>query len=344
VRNYYSEIAGGGDLMKTEALVVRDVYKKFEKPGPSFWQQMLQKRRNGKNKDLAKSNGNVPAVIETGQKLSQSSELDLNKHNGAGKNGTATADLGAANKNSRKRTIVAVDHVSFTVAEGEIFGVLGPNGSGKSTLIRLVATLLLPDDGELKVFGYDVVRQPRQVQELINRVSVEASFFKKLSPMENLLYGARLYGLPGKETRQQVVKILTRLGLEDRSIYSPMEEMSRGMQQKVAIARALLSKPRLLLLDEPTTGLDPRSKREVQAVVEELQQQGTTIVLTTHDMREAEILCDRVAIIEGGKIVALDTPEGLKSLISGRVSEPTLEDVFLELTGKKLVKEEELAA
>lgn len=116
------------------------------------------------------------------------------------------------------------------------------------------------------------------------------------------------------------------------------------MQQKVAIARALLSRPRLLLLDEPTTGLDPRSKREVQAVVEELRDQGTTILLTTHDMREAEILCDRVAIIEGGKIVALDTPEGLKGLISGSVSDPTLEDVFLELTGKQLVKEEELAA
>jgi ABC-2 type transport system ATP-binding protein len=181
------------------------------------------------------------------------------------------------------------------------------------------------------------------VQRLINRVSVEASFFKKLSPMENLIYGASLYGMEGRDTKRRVVEILTRLGLEERSIYKPMEEMSRGMQQKVAIARALLSKrPRLLLLDEPTTGLDPRSKREVQAVVRELNQEsGTTILLTTHDMLEAEILCERIAIIDGGKIVALDEPAALKRMIPSNGHEPTLEDVFLELTGKKLVKEDE---
>jgi ABC-2 type transport system ATP-binding protein len=161
--------------------------------------------------------------------------------------------------------------------------------------------------------------------------------------MENLLYGARLYGLNAGDARRQVVEILTRLGLEKRSIYSPMEEMSRGMQQKVAIARALLSRPELLLLDEPTTGLDPRSKREVQAVVREMREQyGTTIILTTHDMNEAETLCDRIAIMNSGKIIALDTPAGLKAMVSpqdGRI--PTLEDVFLELTGEKLVKPEE---
>lgn len=151
--------------------------------------------------------------------------------------------------------MTAVDQVSFEIEQGEIFGVLGPNGGGKSTLIRLLSTLLLPDNGQISVFGYDVERQFVQVQELINRVSVEASFFKKLSPMENLLYGARLYGLKGSETRRQVVEILTRLGLEKQQITSPMEEMSRGMQQKVAIARALLSHPRFLLLDEPTTNL-----------------------------------------------------------------------------------------
>jgi ABC-2 type transport system ATP-binding protein len=252
---------------------------------------------------------------------------------------------GNGNGNGQMHTrpvVVAVDHVSFTVGEGEIFGVLGPNGSGKSTLIRLISTLLLPDGGDVHVFGYDVTRQPMQVQRLINRVSVEASFFKKLSPMENLLYGARLYGMDGGETRLQVVEILTRLGLEKRTIYQPMEEMSRGMQQKVAIARALLSKPKLLLLDEPTTGLDPRSKREVQAVVRELNEQhGTTILLTTHDMLEADELCHRIAIIEGGKIVALDTPAALKQLIPRNGHEPTLEDVFLELTGKKLVREED---
>ena len=244
--------------------------------------------------------------------------------------------------NGHKPQVVAVDRVSFSVRTGEIFGVLGPNGSGKSTLIRLIATLLLPDSGTIQVFGQDVVRQPMQVQRQINRVSVEASFFKKLSPMENLVYGARLYGLNGGETRLRVVEILTRLGLEKRVIYQPMEEMSRGMQQKVAIARALLSRPRLLLLDEPTTGLDPRSKREVQAVIRELNQEhGTTILLTTHDMLEADSLCDRIAIIDSGKIVALDTPQALKQSITTNGHEPTLEDVFLELTGKSLVKEDE---
>jgi ABC-2 type transport system ATP-binding protein len=237
---------------------------------------------------------------------------------------------------------VAVDHVTFSVHEAEIFGVLGPNGSGKSTLIRLIATLLLPDAGSIMVFGHDVVSHAMEVQRLINRVSVEASFFKKLSPMENLLYGARLYGLEGKETRNKVEEILIRLGLEKDSFHQPMEQMSRGMQQKVAIARALLSRPRLLLLDEPTTGLDPRSKREVQAVVRELNEQhGTTILLTTHDMSEAEALCHRIAIVDHGRIVVLDTPEALKRRIPRNGHEPTLEEVFLELTGNQLVKEED---
>jgi ABC-2 type transport system ATP-binding protein len=188
-----------------------------------------------------------------------------------------------------------------------------------------------------------VVREAMTVQRMINRVSVEASFFKKLSPIENLLYGARLYGVEAGQIRAQSLAILKRLAIPDKNVNRPMEEMSRGMQQKVAIARALLSSPRLLLLDEPTTGLDPRSKREVQAFVRELRdEQGTTILLTTHDMVEAETLCDRIAIMEGGKMVALDTPAGLKAMVAnGDGREPTLEDVFLELTGKKLVNEDE---
>jgi ABC-2 type transport system ATP-binding protein len=237
---------------------------------------------------------------------------------------------------------VAVNHVSLDIRRGEIFGVLGPNGSGKSTLIRLIATLLLPDGGRLTVFGHDVVRDARRVQTLINRVSVEASFFKKLSPMENLLYGARLYNVPAALAQQRARDILTRLGIEARAIGNPMEEMSRGMQQKVAIARAFLSQPILLLLDEPTTGLDPRSKREVQAFVRELRDtHDATILLTTHDMHEAEALCDRIAIIDGGRIVALDTPQRLKDLIPQNGHAVTLEDVFLELTGKLLVTEDE---
>jgi ABC-2 type transport system ATP-binding protein len=159
--------------------------------------------------------------------------------------------------------------------------------------------------------------------------------------MENLLYGARLYGLGAAEARERAVKILKRLGLKKDVIFSPMEEMSRGMQQKVAAARAFLTQPILLLLDEPTTGLDPRSKREVQAFLTELcDTHDTTILLTTHDMQEADALCDRIAILDEGRIVALDTPAGLKARVSGSNGhQPTLEDVFLELTGKQLVEE-----
>lgn len=257
-----------------------------------------------------------------------------------GLNGTskASSKKNKPSKNGKKKKVLAVNQVSFEVASNEVFGVLGPNGSGKSTLIRLLATLLLSDEGEITIKGFNPETHPLQVQKIINRVSVEASFFKKLSPMENLIYGARLYGNGGKETRKEIVKILKRLGLEENNIYRPMEEMSRGMQQKVAIARALLSKPEILLLDEPTTGLDPVSKREVQAVVRELvEKEGTTILLTTHDMFEADILCNRVAIMHKGKIIALDTPENLKKTVSnGNGKETTLEDVFIHLTGDKL--------
>ena len=297
--------------MMSNAVIVENVTKKFGKPAEPFWQRIFRKENNSND---SPSNGNG----SKGHSVPQSVEAS-------------------------KKIVIAVDGVSFEIKEREIFGVLGPNGGGKSTLIRLLSTLLLPDSGQISVFGYDVERQFVRVQELINRVSVEASFFKKLSPMENLLYGARLYGLKGSETRQQVVEILTRLGLEKQQIYNPMEEMSRGMQQKVAIARALLSHPRLLLLDEPTTGLDPRSKREVQSVVLDLREKfGTTILLTTHDMLEADMLCDRVAIMNKGKIVALDYPQELKKQIEWKGDqEPTLEDVFLELTGKPLQNHEE---
>ena len=243
------------------------------------------------------------------------------------------------NGNGRK-PVVAVDRVSFQVRRGEVFGILGPNGSGKSTLVRCIATLLLPDEGCITVFGHDVLREEMAVKQLINRVSVEASFFKKLTPMENLLYGARLYGLGAREARKRILEILERLGLKEEAIFRPMEEMSRGMQQKVAIARAFLTQPILLLLDEPTTGLDPRSKREVQAFIEELRDtHDATILLTTHDMQEADALCDRIAILDEGRIVALDTPAGLRGLVPcTNGHDPTLEDVFMELTGKRLVE------
>jgi ABC-2 type transport system ATP-binding protein len=239
-----------------------------------------------------------------------------------------------------KEPVKAVDHISLTVSQGEIFGLLGANGSGKSTLIRLISTLLIPDTGRISVFGHDVQTDEKAVKRLINRVSVEASFFKKLSAAENLMYGARLYGLPAQEARRNALHILQQLGLSEKRFTEPLENMSRGMQQKVAIARGLLTAPLLLLLDEPTTGLDPRSKKDVQEFVQRMRKErGTTVFLTTHDMDEADRLCDRIAIINGGQIVALDTPRGLKQMVgarSGRNGQTTMEDVFLTLTGRSL--------
>jgi ABC-2 type transport system ATP-binding protein len=243
-----------------------------------------------------------------------------------------------------KRIVRAVQDVSLTIKRREIVGVLGSNGSGKSTLIRAISTLLVPDSGSVHVFGHDVTREERTVQRLINRVSVEAAFFRKLSPMENLLYSARLYGVPAAEARDQIRAILTRLGIKQDRINQPLESMSRGMQQKVAVARAFLTAPILLLLDEPTTGLDPRSKQDVQTFVRELRDtHDATILLTTHDMDEAEALCDRIAIIDGGRIVAEDTAEGLKKAVAAKLGlehEATLTEVFMAYTGRDWEQDE----
>ncbi len=238
----------------------------------------------------------------------------------------------------KKPPVIAISHVTLRLERGDIHGILGANGSGKSTLIRLICGLLTLDEGRVEVFGHDIVRDEMAVKRLINRVSVDAAFFKKLSPMENLLFAARLYGLDGKTARGEAIAILARLGISEKRIDRPIEQMSRGMQQKVAIARALLTSPTLLLLDEPTTGLDPRSKLDVQSFIEELREtHDATIVLTTHDLAEAERLCGRITILNDARVVAEDTPEGLKTLISDRVDGPaTLEDVFMTYTGRSL--------
>jgi ABC-2 type transport system ATP-binding protein len=230
-------------------------------------------------------------------------------------------------------TVCAVDGVSLSVWRGEIYGLLGANGSGKSTLIRLFSTLLTPDAGEVRVFGLDINRDELAVKRLINRVSVEASFFKKLSAMENLVYAGRLYGVAPEESRPKIVSILRRLGIEDARMKEPLEQLSRGMQQKVAIARAFLTTPMLLLLDEPTTGLDVRSKREVQTFVRDLRDEhDATILLTTHDLDEAARLADRIGILHRGRLVA----EGTSAELAARHGGGTLEDVFMTLTGRRL--------
>jgi ABC-2 type transport system ATP-binding protein len=239
----------------------------------------------------------------------------------------------------RARTQVdAITDVSMRLERGDVHGILGANGSGKSTLIRLISGLLTLDRGRVEVFGYDIERDEMQVKRLINRVSVDAAFFKKLSPMENLLFAARLYGLDGNVARRDTVAILERLGVSEKRLGRPVEQMSRGMQQKVAIARALLTSPTLLLLDEPTTGLDPRSKLDVQAFIEEVNaNHDATIVLTTHDLAEAERLCGRITVLNDGRVVAEDTPKGLRATTGERLGRAaTLEDVFMTYTGRSL--------
>jgi ABC-2 type transport system ATP-binding protein len=238
----------------------------------------------------------------------------------------------------KKKPVTAISHVSLRLERGDIHGVLGANGSGKSTLIRLISGLLTLDEGRVEVFGHDIEREEMAVKRLINRVSVDAAFFKKLSPMENLVFAARLYGLDGRTAKRETVAILARLGISEKRLGRPVEQMSRGMQQKVAIARALLTSPTLLLLDEPTTGLDPRSKLDVQTFIEELREtHDATIVLTTHDLAEAERLCGRITILNDAKVVAEATPDGLKAMVAADTGRPaTLEDVFMTYTGRSL--------
>jgi ABC-2 type transport system ATP-binding protein len=231
----------------------------------------------------------------------------------------------------RRRRVPALRDVSFTISRGECVAILGQNGSGKSTLVRLLATLLLHDGGSARIFGHDVFADPRPVRRLVNRVSVEASFFKKMSSAENLSYAARFYGLTPRETGSRIPEILERVGFPVERKGEAMENLSRGMQQKVALARALLTAPVLLLLDEPTTGLDPRSKLEVQEFIREVRRvHDATILLCTHDLDEAEELADRIGILDDGRLIALGTAEELKQLYGAG----TLEEAFFAATGK----------
>src|SRR5829696_223244 len=236
----------------------------------------------------------------------------------------------------RRRRVAALEGVTFTIDRGECVAILGQNGSGKSTLVRLVSTLLLPDGGTAEIFGHDVVREYRAVQRLVNRVSVEASFFKKMSSEENLAYAARFYGMTPRQTKDKIPEILGRVGFPVKRRREAMENLSRGMQQKVALARALLTSPVMLFLDEPTTGLDPRSKLEVQDFIREIRQtHDATILLCTHDMREAEVLAERVGILDRGELIALAPADELKQ----RYGAETLEDAFFAATGRAFEEE-----
>jgi ABC-2 type transport system ATP-binding protein len=238
---------------------------------------------------------------------------------------------GRAGLRKRRRRVAALKDVTFEIERGECVAILGQNGSGKSTLVRLLSTLLLHEGGDAQIFGYDVFREPRAVQRLVNRVSVEASFFKKMSAAENLSYAARFYGMTPRQTRDRIPDILSRVGFPPDRRGEAMEDLSRGMQQKVALARALLTSPVVLLLDEPTTGLDPRSKQEVQEFIREIRAgHDSTILLCTHDMNEAEVLADRVGILDRGELLFLEPVEDVKE----RFGVETLEEAFFAATGR----------
>jgi len=235
------------------------------------------------------------------------------------------------------RRVRAVHDVSFEIAPRSIFGLIGANGSGKSTLIRILSSLVLADDGDVRIFGFDIERDSMQVRQLINRVSADPSFFRQLTALENLLFFGRAYGLRGSVVRERSAAILDRLGLDPSQQRAMVKELSRGQQQKIAVARAFLTSPVLMLLDEPTTGLDPRSKRDVQRFVREVQRNhDATILLTTHDMAEAEALCDRIAFLVGGQIVAEGTPDELRRAVGAG----DMEEVFMALTGRSVEEDE----
>jgi len=232
----------------------------------------------------------------------------------------------------------ALEDVTFTMARGECVAILGQNGSGKSTLVRLLSTLLINDGGEARIFGHDAFHETRAIRRLVNRVSVEASFFKKMSAAENLSYAARFYGMTPRQTRDLIPEILARVGFPPDRRNEAMEHLSRGMQQKVALARALLTSPVLLLLDEPTTGLDPRSKLEVQEFIKEVRRlHDATILLCTHDMNEAEALADRIGILDRGRLLFLEPVEDVKR----RFGVDTLEEAFFAATGRAFEEEHE---
>jgi ABC-2 type transport system ATP-binding protein len=236
-----------------------------------------------------------------------------------------------------RRRMPALKDVTFTIERGECVAILGQNGSGKSTLVRLLSTLLINDAGEARIFGHDAFRDTRVIRRLVNRVSVEASFFKKMSAAENLSYAARFYGMGPSRTRTAVPAILEKVGFPADRRREPMENLSRGMQQKVALARALLTAPVLLLLDEPTTGLDPRSKLEVQEFIRDVRaEHDATILLCTHDMTEAEALADRVGLLDRGELLFLEPVEDVKR----RYEVDTLEAAFFAATGRTFEDEQ----
>ncbi|TET15775.1 MAG: ABC transporter ATP-binding protein [Dehalococcoidia bacterium] len=228
----------------------------------------------------------------------------------------------------------AVDGVSFTIDKGEIFGLLGPNGAGKTTIIRMLSTVLQPDRGDVTIGGYSVRQKSDAVRKLIGVCPQELALYEELSALDNLVFFGRMVGLDGKEARAQAAARLELLGLMERA-KGRVDKFSGGMKRRVNLAVSLMGHPELLFMDEPTVGIDPQSRNNIYETIEGLRGKGMTILYTTHYMEEANRLCDRVAIMDGGRIIAMDTPRELRGQI-GPPDQVTLEDVFLRLTGRSL--------
>ncbi|HEY97366.1 MAG TPA: ABC transporter ATP-binding protein [Dehalococcoidia bacterium] len=228
----------------------------------------------------------------------------------------------------------AVNGVSFSIAKGEIFGLLGPNGAGKTTTIRMLSTVLEADSGEIIIGGHSVRKKAESVRALIGVCPQELALYEDLSAMENLIFFGRMDGLNTRDARAQAEEYLKLMGLQDRA-KGRVAKFSGGMKRRINLAIALMGNPQLVFMDEPTVGIDPQSRNRIYETIEGLQSKGMTILYTTHYMEEADRLCDRIAIMDGGKIIAMDTPRALKAQL-GDSEKATLEDVFLNLTGRSL--------
>jgi ABC-2 type transport system ATP-binding protein len=228
----------------------------------------------------------------------------------------------------------AVNGVSFSINKGEIFGLLGPNGAGKTTTIRMLATVLEADSGDITIGGHSVRREAEAVRSIIGVCPQDLALYEDLSAIDNMVFFGRMAGMNGKEAHEQAMTNLELMGLVERA-KGKVAKFSGGMKRRINLAIALMGHPQLLFLDEPTVGIDPQSRNNIYENILGLQKKGMTILYTTHYMEEADRLCQRVAIMDSGKIIAMDTPYQLKSQI-GSPEKVTLEDVFLKLTGRRL--------
>lgn len=229
----------------------------------------------------------------------------------------------------------AVNGVSFSIGKGEIFGLLGPNGAGKTTTIRILSTIIPGDSGEVTIGGYNLKENPDAARSLIGICPQELALYVDMSAFDNLVFFGRMAGLSSREAREQAMSNLELIGLAERAKKGKVDKFSGGMKRRVNLAISLMGHPQLLFLDEPTVGIDPQSRNNIFEVILSLRDKGTTILYTTHYMEEADRLCSRVAIMDGGEIIAMDTPYALKNRF-GDPEHVTLEEVFLKLTGRSL--------